>query len=180
MFKAKINNIVTTTELNRSLDLHGICHTLANVEYNPEKFNGAILKITEPSCTLLLFKSGKVVITGVKSNAEAVKASKRLEKELAKVGYKVKCADITCRNITASFDSGGKIHLDKIYYSNYKRCIYEPEEFPGLKFRNYNERIPLFIVFNSGKIILTGVKNLKNIDLDILEFYFEIIHPVQY
>jgi transcription initiation factor TFIID TATA-box-binding protein len=66
----KIENIVASANLAVELDLYGIAREVDNVEYEPEQFPGAILKLKEPKTSLLLFKNGKLICTGAKSEGE--------------------------------------------------------------------------------------------------------------
>src|SRR3989338_2298008 len=59
-------NLVATANLHQTLDLFKTAMSLDNVEYEPEQFPGAILRITDPKITLLLFKNGKVICAGAK------------------------------------------------------------------------------------------------------------------
>lgn len=61
-----VQNIVFTTSLGGPLDLNAVSIRLGfkNVEYEPEQFPGLVYRPEEASCVLLLFGSGKVVITG--------------------------------------------------------------------------------------------------------------------
>jgi transcription initiation factor TFIID TATA-box-binding protein len=70
----KIENIVASANLAVELDLYGIAREVDNVEYEPEQFPGAILKLKNPKTSLLLFKNGKLICTGAKSEAEVEKA----------------------------------------------------------------------------------------------------------
>lgn len=70
----KIENIVASANLSVELDLYGIAREVDNVEYEPEQFPGAILKLKEPKTSLLLFKNGKLICTGAKSEAEVESA----------------------------------------------------------------------------------------------------------
>ena len=70
----KIENIVASANLAVELDLYGIAREVDNVEYEPEQFPGAILKLKTPKTSLLLFKNGKLICTGAKSEAEVEKA----------------------------------------------------------------------------------------------------------
>jgi transcription initiation factor TFIID TATA-box-binding protein len=70
----KIENIVASANLNVELDLYGIAREVENVEYEPEQFPGAILKLKEPKTSLLLFKNGKLICTGAKSEGEVERA----------------------------------------------------------------------------------------------------------
>ena len=66
----KIENIVASANLAVELDLYAIAREVENVEYEPEQFPGAILKLREPKTSLLLFKNGKLICTGAKSEGE--------------------------------------------------------------------------------------------------------------
>jgi hypothetical protein len=70
----KIENIVASANLEVELDLYGIAREVDNVEYEPEQFPGAILKLKEPKTSLLLFKNGKLICTGAKSKDDVERA----------------------------------------------------------------------------------------------------------
>lgn len=61
-----IINIVTSGELCDRLNLHALAIGLGleNIEYEPEQFPGLIYKPQEVDVAILLFGSGKLVITG--------------------------------------------------------------------------------------------------------------------
>jgi len=82
--KYKIENIVASAELNIQIDLFRIAREQRNVEYEPEQFPGAILKLKEPRASLLLFKNGKLICTGTKSEADVKKALEAAVKILSK------------------------------------------------------------------------------------------------
>jgi transcription initiation factor TFIID TATA-box-binding protein len=86
--KYKIENIVASAELNIQIDLFRIAREQRNVEYEPEQFPGAILKLKEPRASLLLFKNGKLICTGTKSESDVKKALEAAVKILSK--YKIK------------------------------------------------------------------------------------------
>jgi len=46
--------------------------------YNPESFPGLIYKMTEPKVCLLIFCSGKIVLTGAKNKEDIDKAFKKI------------------------------------------------------------------------------------------------------
>ena len=66
----KIENIVASAALGVELDLYAIAQQVRDVEYEPEQFPGAILKLKDPRASLLLFKNGKIICTGCKSAEE--------------------------------------------------------------------------------------------------------------
>jgi transcription initiation factor TFIID TATA-box-binding protein len=79
----KIENIVASANLGIELDLYSIAQKVRDVEYEPEQFPGAILKLKDPRASLLLFKNGKIICTGSKSEKEVKFALERAVKLLA-------------------------------------------------------------------------------------------------
>ncbi len=78
----KIENIVASANLGIELDLYSIAQKVKDVEYEPEQFPGAILKLKDPRASLLLFKNGKIICTGSKSEKEVKFALERAVKLL--------------------------------------------------------------------------------------------------
>ncbi|MDE1823582.1 MAG: hypothetical protein KGI00_00905 [Candidatus Micrarchaeota archaeon] len=70
----KIENIVASADLGVELDLYGIAKASPDVDYEPEQFPGAICKIHDPKTALLLFKNGKIICTGAKTEADIKRA----------------------------------------------------------------------------------------------------------
>jgi transcription initiation factor TFIID TATA-box-binding protein len=79
----KIENIVASANLGVELDLYEIAQEVKDVEYEPEQFPGAILKLKDPRASLLLFKNGKIICTGCKSEGEVEFSINRAVKLLA-------------------------------------------------------------------------------------------------
>ncbi len=71
-----IQNIVITESLNSPVNLLSVIHKNPELiyEYEPEQFPGLIMK--QPGGTILLFSTGKMVLTGLKSveNGEKLNA----------------------------------------------------------------------------------------------------------
>lgn len=68
-----IQNIVCTGTLDRDIDLNALAISLGleNTEYEPEQFPGLVYRAPDANGTILIFASGKVVITGTRSVNEA-------------------------------------------------------------------------------------------------------------
>ena len=70
---------------------------------------------------------------------------------------KIKIDSITIHNfvIMDSFDL--KTSIEKIIYAlDNNKASYEPEQFPGLMYKDFGAS---FLLFPSGKVIATGIKN---------------------
>ncbi|XP_062017887.1 TATA-box-binding protein 2-like [Rosa rugosa] len=76
MFKDfKIQNIVAKCDVRFPIRLEGLAYANPEVtSYEPEFFPGLMYHMKEPKITLLVFASGKVVITGAKCREDLHKA----------------------------------------------------------------------------------------------------------
>ncbi|MCL5011435.1 MAG: hypothetical protein M1594_00885 [Candidatus Marsarchaeota archaeon] len=80
----KVENIVASANLNVELDLFTIATMVDNVEYEPEQFPGAIMRLKELGTTLLLFKNGKMICSGAKSEKQVSDSIKKAVELLKK------------------------------------------------------------------------------------------------
>jgi transcription initiation factor TFIID TATA-box-binding protein len=71
--------------MNCKIDLRHLAQWCRNAEYNPQRFSAVILRIREPRTTGLVFSTGKVVITGAKSEEDAFQAARIFEKTISKI-----------------------------------------------------------------------------------------------
>ncbi|MDP2900351.1 MAG: TATA box-binding protein, partial [Candidatus Bathyarchaeota archaeon] len=60
------------------IDLEAMSDVLENVMYEPEQFPGLIYRMTEPKVVLLVFASGKLVITGAKREEQVHEAVEKI------------------------------------------------------------------------------------------------------
>ena len=84
----KIQNIVASANLGRVLNLNAIAIGLGleNVEYEPEQFPGLVYRMSSPKVVMLLFGSGKLVVTGGKKPEDAEVAVEKVFIELDGLG----------------------------------------------------------------------------------------------
>ena len=167
-----LQNIVATVNLGCRLDLKTVALHARNAEYNPKRFAAVIMRIREPKTTALIFASGKMVVTGAKSEDDSKLASRKYARIIQKIGFAAKFTDFKIQNIVGSCDVKFPIRLEGLAFSHGTFSSYEPELFPGLIYRMVKPKIVL-LIFVSGKIVLTGAKQRE-------EIYqaFEAIYPV--
>jgi transcription initiation factor TFIID TATA-box-binding protein len=83
--KAKVQNIVATSELGRDIDLEDLVRKLPNIIYEPEQFPGAIYYAKElEGASILIFANGKLVFAGLKS-IESLEAGRQVMADIARV-----------------------------------------------------------------------------------------------
>lgn len=152
-----LQNIVATVNLDCRLDLKTIALHARNAEYNPKRFAAVIMRIREPKTTALIFASGKMVVTGAKSEDDSRLASRKYARIVQKLGFDAKFSEFKIQNIVGSCDVKFPIRLEGLAYSHGQFSSYEPELFPGLIYRMLKPKVVL-LIFVSGKIVLTGAK----------------------
>jgi len=101
-----IHNIVSTAQIESTkmpMDLQAISEVLPGSSYDRRKFAAMTIRLANPSCTLLLFSSGKLVVTGGKSWYEGVLSCLRiarfLQRALVGVDFWLKSCDVQVRSV---------------------------------------------------------------------------------
>jgi len=169
----KIENIVATVSAEQEFDLEYIDKVLPNVEYNPDQFPGLVFRLDNPKATALIFKSGKMVVTGVKSTDELIRAVKKIVRTLSKYGVEVYGRlRIQIQNIVASAVLGVEVLLEKAAFL-LENSMYEPEQFPGLIYRMSDPHVVL-LIFSSGKMVVTGAKSEEEVYSAVRKIYLTL------
>lgn len=151
-------NYVVTANLGCNIDLRDTGLRAHNVEYNPKRFSALVLRKRNPSMTCLVFSTGRIVMTGLKTESDAPVAFRSIKKMFTKLGYLPKgSGTLRIQNIVATFNVMRKLSLVMFNAKFYNQCIYEPELFPGLSFRMRQEKCTL-LIFQSGKVVITGAR----------------------
>ncbi len=166
--------MVASATLHVDVPLEKVATKLPNTEYNPEQFPGLVLRLSNIGITALVFSSGKIVVTGVKSEEKVPDAVKLIQKELKKADINcTKKPEMTVENMVASGNVELKLNLTKLAFS-LPTAEYEPEQFPGLVYKVPGGHIT-FLLFSTGKIVCTGAKNEKEIKDSIKELKKELL-----
>ena len=170
----KIENVVGTVvlEIKEKIDLNIIARKHEDVEYNPERFPGLVMRITDPKATFLIFSTGKMVVTGLRRADEAGPGVKKVVKRIKKAGIEVSNPKITIQNIVASGDLHTQIDLNMAAIIM-EYAMYEPEVFPGLIYR-MQEPKTVFLIFSTGRIVCTGAKNKEVVREAVLKLNREV------
>jgi transcription initiation factor TFIID TATA-box-binding protein len=82
--RVAITNMVCSYNLDRYINLNKLTVTLnvENVEYEPEQFPGLVYRIADPKIVVLIFSSGKIILTGGKTLDDVRKGLDVLERKL--------------------------------------------------------------------------------------------------
>ena len=107
--------------------------------------------------SILVFSSGKCVVTGAKTISQVNQAVDVLRNLLTEIGITFDREPlITLQNVVASGNFHDTINLE-LAALTLDTSMYEPEVFPGLIYRMQDPKVVL-LLFQSGKFVCTGSK----------------------
>jgi len=157
--KYTIVNLVASSSLKATLNLYDLAMSIPEIEYEPEQFPGAILKLKEPKVSMLLFKNGKVICSGAATEKEIAAGIKKAAKLINSVQKNVpipKRVTYQIVNLVATANLNKTIDLFNTALE-LDDVEYEPEQFPGAIFRLEDPKLTM-LLFKNGKMIAAGAK----------------------
>lgn len=171
-----ISNIVSTSNLNQNIDLHEFVN-FGWAIYDQEIYQGVCgyIKPPEMKGKVSIFQNGKMISLGAKS----IKGSFQqlyLAKFLLlqnKLIFDTKL-QTQVQNIVGTITLDRKINLNTIH-KKWKESIYNPNRFAALRLKRSNK--PSYLVFSTGKIVITGAKTIEeliNASNEIQQKLFEL------
>ncbi|MFX0048139.1 MAG: hypothetical protein ACFE8G_08215 [Candidatus Hermodarchaeota archaeon] len=91
--------LTVSMEIEKKLDLNQIAQKIEGAEFNAEKFPGLVMKSGDPSVTIILFSTGKMVITGLKSSTEAEQVVDKAINKIRDIGAKITSRKIAIESV---------------------------------------------------------------------------------
>lgn len=132
-----------------------------------------VFRLDSPKVTALIFRSGRMVVTGAKSTSDLIKAVKKIVRVLLKHNVQITSRPrIQIQNIVASVSLGAEVLLEKVAFL-LENTMYEPEQFPGLIYRMEDPHVVL-LIFSSGKMVVTGAKSEDEVFLAVRLIYLKL------
>lgn len=168
---SEVVNVVGGGDLKRKIRLEKVYEEMSApvLRYEPESFAGLYIKFEEEGPTVMLFSSGKYNIAGANSTRSLRDAHERLLRSLIDLGIEIDSSqvEVEVRNRVYVDDCGHELDLEKLLPDlGFENTEYNPDIFPGIMYRP--KEGGLLIIFRSGKLMITGLKDSNKI-IRILE-----------
>ena len=171
----EVVNIVASTQYAGSLDLNELADHIG-ITFEPEQFPGMIWKMVEhsapgrtepmPKATILTFASGKSVVVGARTIDDIEVAFDIMRAPLISGDFETWDSphEISLRNLVVVEQIGDDLDLKQLsYLLPFTRTEYEPEQFPGLIYRqDVNDSEAVCLIFSSGKCVITGCASFED------------------
>ena len=156
-----ITNSVYSASIGCSVDLRQLCYRLANVRYDPRRFPGLIWQHKTIGGNCLVFSNGVINCNGkVHSAKEGYQRLRRYARRLHNLGYPVVVTDVKWVTLSATHTLSTALDLRQLATER-PNVTYEPELFPSVNFKVEGVN---FCCFHSGKVVMTGIKSIRQID----------------
>ncbi len=155
-------NLLATSRFAEYIDLdHFSIQT--GLDFDPDRFPGMTYKIAEPKVCALIFRSGRIVITGAKKISDVETALDTTYKALVAEGCSLwPNYNYEIGNVVVTHDLGRELNLAHLTMSlPMARTEWEPEQFPGLIYR-LGGLSAVCLIFSSGKCVITGNNSLED------------------
>jgi len=167
-----IQNVVMTGAFNEGVDLNVAHSKLEGSKCSWRRFPGLIYKLKMPSATFLLFRNGKFVCTGTKSEVKGREAiGSFLDLLQAKGLVSAECNfECSVKNLVASVTiNGASVSLEQ-FTKQFETAVYEPDKFPAAVY-NMDGSKATFLVFLTGKLICSGVGDEDALKRTVKKFH---------
>lgn len=177
----EVVNVIGAGQLHIELELEKLGKDLNvhSAQYDPDRYPGIHIKISEQGPTITLYRNGKYHITGPDSVRQLQQVRDQFLSVLdnLEIQYSAEQDEFSVQNVVCVANHRSSFDLNNLAVElGLERVEYEPEQFPGLVYRMPNSSA-VFLVFATGKIVITGVQTIENAQQAYEEFK-EIIDSV--
>ena len=164
----KVENVVASTSIDKTVSLDKLLTILEDSEYEPEQFPGLVYRLKEPKVATLIFRSGRIICVGANKTSDAKEALKKTIRKIKKTGIRINENKIKVKieNIVVSVTLGTELNLDSLAFQ-LENSEYEPEQFPGLVYRIQEPKVA-FLLFSSGRVVCAGAKSIAQVKTAIV------------
>lgn len=172
----QIVNTVAIVKLSSPFELEKLAAALKGSEFSASGGRWLKMRLSPENYYIAFYKSGKFLVTGVKSLEEIERIANRVIIMLKDAGMNLDKEKITVHNIVMMGTIKMRASLEKIIFAlDGSKASYEPEQFPGLMYKDFGVS---FLLFPSGKLIVTGIKEQRAGE-EAADKFKQIIEEVQ-
>lgn len=172
----ELTNIVGTLDFHRELNLQAVAELLqssslvSEVNYSPEENHWLQTRFNFEggSKYVAFYRSGSCALVGCDSFEQLNQLVKRVENAMEPVIRETPTLEI--KNVVCVGELRQNIDLTHLAIAAGLETVeYEPEQFPGLIYRGEGSEV-VFLVFASGKVVITGLSSLEAVNQSFERF----------
>ncbi len=162
----KIVNIVATVRLSAPLDLQYLHSSIEGTVPNP-KVHWLQFRLPPENTYIAFYQSGKFLVTAKSMNKLKMNIEAMLSL-LKSVNIDINGAKTEIHNLVINDQIDLKSSIENLMsVIDPKKASYEPEQFPALNYKDWGVS---FLLFSTGKCIITGAKTEEQARESIKKF----------
>lgn len=177
-YSLRVQNVVVTMKAGIRINLQHAAEVNKG-RLARRVFPASIHRMFLPTCTVSVFENGGHLTVGTCHTSDALLAAHLIMyRYAAKMGIYPRFHNFRVCNVVCSVSIGPYLNIVDFWRKNRTRTVYTPDNFEGAHFyprRNpwNHKRTTVFVMFTSGKLVITGGKSREEI-----EQYFKDMLPV--
>jgi transcription initiation factor TFIID TATA-box-binding protein len=162
----KISNVVATVKLAAPLDIGYLIQNIPGTVKDP-KVHWLKYRIPKNNSYVAFYKSGKFLVTA-KSFEQIDDNVKHVLSQIKKIGISTEDWKLEIHNLVISDSVDLPCTIEKLMANmDAKKSSFEPEQFPALIYKDWGVS---FLLFSTGKVILTGSKSMEQAEAVMEKF----------
>lgn len=169
--RIRLDNMVASVYFHREIDIKELQNKFDSAFYDKKSFPALIIRFFDIGTTVLLFSSGKAVVTGLKNLTQLERTVNRIIEKISN-GKDTPTPSVDIVNMVYTVEIGTPFNLDEIAF-NLPNCEYDPEQFTGLVYRPRGMRAVL-LVFASGNMVCSGARSEEDVREALRKFYTDV------
>jgi transcription initiation factor TFIID TATA-box-binding protein len=155
----RVVNVVAIAKVKEKFDLSLLSNRIPEAEFPSRGAPWLKMRIQPENYYTAFYRSGKFLITGIRDFGAIAALVERVLDILHKIGLTVHLESIRIQNIVLVDHVELNTSLENIIISNNESGFsYEPEQFPGLFYKDATGIS--YTLFSSGSLIVTGFTDL--------------------
>ena len=136
-------------------------------QFDKMKFAAACrIRLNFPYCTVLVFNIGKVVVTAVRSMADAIECFHAIIVCLLRSGFFVEFSNITVVNYASTYYLSHMLDMPRVQV-RYPQMNWWEENFAGGSLRIPIHHGASALLFKTGRLVITGAKQLEQLQTSV-------------
>jgi transcription initiation factor TFIID TATA-box-binding protein len=154
--------------------------------WRPSVFATATVRMRNPRCCILLFSTGKVVCTGARSEASAMRGLSKFISAIQHTSLGASLLNLRIELMTARYSLGYPVDLCRMNRENSMDTLLDQDLFPGLRWYRHMPSIDkagepcvikiTLLVFCNGNIVILGSKSRHQL-LKIQDDFIDKLMP---
>jgi len=161
----EIVNVVASGDLGIELDLEHLTDGIGEpiARYDPDRYPGMYLRFNEDAPLITVYRTGKFIITGAKSETESHSFRERLLNLLSEMNVIEEPEDqwFKIQNYVCTAELQQNLNLNALAIGlGLEKVEYEPEQFPGLIYRPESAE-GVVLLFATGRVVITGCRSIN-------------------